>query len=153
MAHDHSADRGGRPPGGARRRVPRPHARSVAARGREAARPEGADGGSRADERHRRARDHDRDSSMTNTRPVKEEPSFGVSITPVNDVEQLNLARRADELGLELLAVQDHPYQPSQLEMWTFLSHLAAHTSRISLMPDVADVALRPPALLAKAAV
>lgn len=78
--------------------------------------------------------------------------TFGVAVTPTADPLQLQLATRADELGLDLLAVQDHPYQSDHLEMWTYLTHLAAHTRRISLMPDVADLALRPPALLAKAA-
>ena len=78
--------------------------------------------------------------------------SFGLAVTPSADPSETARARRADELGLDLLAVQDHPYQPDQLEMWTFLAHLAANTDRISLVPDVADLALRPPALLAKAA-
>ena len=54
--------------------------------------------------------------------------------------------------GLDLLAVQDHPYQPHHLETWTYLTHLAANTTHISLMPNVADLALRPPTMLAKAA-
>ena len=82
------------------------------------------------------------------SRPI----SFGLAITPTADPAELARARRADELGLELLAVQDHPYQPSHLEMWTYLTHLAGNTTRISLMPDVADLALRSPAMLAKAA-
>lgn len=78
--------------------------------------------------------------------------SFGVSITPTVDPVNLQMATTADSLGLDLLAVQDHPYNPDHLEMWTFLTHLAARTSQISVMPDVADLALRRPALLAKAA-
>jgi alkanesulfonate monooxygenase SsuD/methylene tetrahydromethanopterin reductase-like flavin-dependent oxidoreductase (luciferase family) len=78
--------------------------------------------------------------------------SFGVAVTPTDDPIQLRLAMTADRSGLDLVAVQDHPYQPTHLEMWTYLGHLAAHTERISLLPDVADLALRPPALLAKAA-
>src|SRR5262245_57085158 len=82
------------------------------------------------------------------TTPVR----FGLSVTPTADPAELDRARRADELGLDLLAVQDHPYQPTHLELWTYLTALAGLTQRISLMPDVADLALRPPALLAKAA-
>lgn len=78
--------------------------------------------------------------------------TFGVSITPTMDPQQVRLAAHADALALDVLAVQDHPYQPGHLEMWTFLAHLAARTSRISLMPDVADLSLRPPAMLAKSA-
>lgn len=80
--------------------------------------------------------------------------SFGISIDPtVHDLgSSLKLARRADELGLDLLAVQDHAYQPSHLDTWTLLTYLSAVTERISVMPDVADLQLRPPAMLAKAA-
>jgi alkanesulfonate monooxygenase SsuD/methylene tetrahydromethanopterin reductase-like flavin-dependent oxidoreductase (luciferase family) len=77
---------------------------------------------------------------------------FGLWVTPTADPAEIGRARRADLLGLDLLAVQDHPYQPDHLEMWTYLTHLAGQTERISLMPDVADLALRSPQLLAKAA-
>jgi alkanesulfonate monooxygenase SsuD/methylene tetrahydromethanopterin reductase-like flavin-dependent oxidoreductase (luciferase family) len=80
-------------------------------------------------------------------------PAFGVSIDP--SVHQLGeafaLARRADELGLDLLAVQDHAYQPTHLDTWTLLSYLSAATQQITVLPDVADLQLRPPAMLAKA--
>ena len=61
-------------------------------------------------------------------------------------------ARRADELGLDLVGVQDHPYQPRFLDTWTLLSTIAAETERIRLFPDVANLPLRPPAVLARAA-
>jgi alkanesulfonate monooxygenase SsuD/methylene tetrahydromethanopterin reductase-like flavin-dependent oxidoreductase (luciferase family) len=77
---------------------------------------------------------------------------FGLAVTPTADPAELARARRADQLGLDLLAVQDHPYQPDHLEMWTYLTHLAANTQHVSLMPDVADLSLRSPTLLAKAA-
>jgi alkanesulfonate monooxygenase SsuD/methylene tetrahydromethanopterin reductase-like flavin-dependent oxidoreductase (luciferase family) len=82
------------------------------------------------------------------------EPAFGVSIDPtVQDLDvAFALARRADDLGLNLLAVQDHAYQPSHLDTWTLLTYLSAATRRITVMPDVADLQLRPPAVLAKAA-
>ncbi|MFD4584861.1 LLM class flavin-dependent oxidoreductase [Streptomyces sp. NPDC058434] len=50
------------------------------------------------------------------------------------------------------LAVQDHPYQPGRLDTWTLLTRLATATRRIGLLTDVADLRLRPPAVLAKAA-
>jgi alkanesulfonate monooxygenase SsuD/methylene tetrahydromethanopterin reductase-like flavin-dependent oxidoreductase (luciferase family) len=64
----------------------------------------------------------------------------------------LGLARTAEELGLELLGVQDHPYQPGFLDTWTLLSYVAARTTTIGLLPDVANVPLRPPAVLARSA-
>ncbi|MFI9470092.1 LLM class flavin-dependent oxidoreductase [Streptomyces sp. NPDC052492] len=81
--------------------------------------------------------------------------SFGLSLDPATDAleETRRPARQADAGGLDHLAVQDHPYQPDHLETWTLLSHLSASTERISFLTDVADLQLRPPALLAKAAV
>ncbi|WP_182876296.1 LLM class flavin-dependent oxidoreductase [Microbispora sp. H10670] len=58
----------------------------------------------------------------------------------------------ADELGLDVIGVQDHPYQPSFLDTWTLLSVLAARTERVRLFPDVVNLPLRPPAVLARAA-
>ncbi len=80
--------------------------------------------------------------------------SFGVSIDPaaIGVEHALRTARLADSLGLDLLAVQDHPYQPGHLDSWTLLTYLAAATERIAVMPDVADLQLRPPTMLAKAA-
>ncbi|MFG2058904.1 LLM class flavin-dependent oxidoreductase [Micromonospora sp. NPDC048930] len=80
--------------------------------------------------------------------------SFGVSLDPSADSlpATRQLARTAVAGGFELLAVQDHPYQPGHLDTWTLISHLAAETDRISFLTDVADLQLRPPAMLAKAA-
>jgi alkanesulfonate monooxygenase SsuD/methylene tetrahydromethanopterin reductase-like flavin-dependent oxidoreductase (luciferase family) len=64
-------------------------------------------------------------------------------------VEQVVLA---DRLGLDLVGIQDHPYQRRFLDTWTLLSYLAGRTERIRLFPDVACLPLRAPALLAKAA-
>lgn len=64
----------------------------------------------------------------------------------------LEAARTADRLGLDLLGIQDHPYQPGFLDTWTLLSAIGASTERIRLFPDVASLPLRPPAVLAKSA-
>jgi alkanesulfonate monooxygenase SsuD/methylene tetrahydromethanopterin reductase-like flavin-dependent oxidoreductase (luciferase family) len=80
--------------------------------------------------------------------------SFGLSLDPAAGSLDLTrrLARRAEDGGLEHLAVQDHPYQPEHLDTWTLISNLAAATEHISFFTDVADLQLRPPAMLAKAA-
>ncbi|MFG3323592.1 LLM class flavin-dependent oxidoreductase [Streptomyces sp. NPDC048171] len=80
--------------------------------------------------------------------------SFGLSLNPAaNSLEETRrLAQRADAGGLDYLAVQDHPYQPGYLETWTLISHLSATTNHISFLTDVADLQLRPPTMLAKAA-
>jgi alkanesulfonate monooxygenase SsuD/methylene tetrahydromethanopterin reductase-like flavin-dependent oxidoreductase (luciferase family) len=79
---------------------------------------------------------------------------FGLSLDPdaVRAGEGLRLASAADDAGLDHLAVQDHPYQAGHLDSWTWLTHLAGQTRRIGFLTDVADLQLRPPAMLAKAA-
>jgi alkanesulfonate monooxygenase SsuD/methylene tetrahydromethanopterin reductase-like flavin-dependent oxidoreductase (luciferase family) len=80
--------------------------------------------------------------------------TFGVSLDPTaaDFGSALDLARQADRAGLEYLAVQDHAYQPGYLDVWTMLTTLVARTERIAVMTDVADLQLRPPTMLAKAA-
>lgn len=64
----------------------------------------------------------------------------------------LELAKVADELGFDLVGVQDHPYQRRFYDTWTLLTAIAMRTERITVFPDVANLPLRPPAMLAKAA-
>ena len=58
----------------------------------------------------------------------------------------------ADSAGLDVVGVQDHPYQWRFFDTWTLLAYAAARTARVTLLPDVANLPLRPPAPLAKAA-
>jgi alkanesulfonate monooxygenase SsuD/methylene tetrahydromethanopterin reductase-like flavin-dependent oxidoreductase (luciferase family) len=64
----------------------------------------------------------------------------------------LEVIEAADLAGLDLVGVQDHPYQRRFFDTWTLLSFVAARTQRIRLLTDVANLPLRPPAMLAKAA-
>lgn len=79
---------------------------------------------------------------------------FGAFLTPEAGRHQtvLALAASAEEVGLDLVTFQDHPYQPSFLDTWTLLSYLAARTTSIRLAPNVANLPLRPPAVLARSA-
>src|SRR3979409_416249 len=83
-------------------------------------------------------------------RPVR----FGVFITP--DATQpdrpLALAGLAHEPGSVLMGVQDRPYQRRFFDTWTLLTAMAMRTKKIHVFPDVANLPLRPPAVLAKAA-
>ncbi|MBM6401734.1 LLM class flavin-dependent oxidoreductase [Phycicoccus sonneratiae] len=63
----------------------------------------------------------------------------------------LELAELADVLGLDLVTVQDHPYQARHLDAWTLLSVVAARTTAVRVAPNVANLPLRPPAVLAQA--
>lgn len=79
---------------------------------------------------------------------------FGIFVPPeaARGRSLLRLVRQADESGLDILAIQDHPYQPAFLDTWTLLSYLAAVTRTLTLMPAVANLPLRPPAVLARSA-
>ncbi|MGH9250841.1 MAG: LLM class flavin-dependent oxidoreductase, partial [Acidimicrobiales bacterium] len=61
-------------------------------------------------------------------------------------------AERVEQLGLDCIGIQDHPYQRRYADTWTLLATIAAATSRITVFPDVANLPLRPPPLIAKAA-
>ena len=84
---------------------------------------------------------------MTDTR-------FGVFLIPDAEEAQQTVARAvtAEQLGLDLIGIQDHPYQRRFLDTFSLLAFIAARTERIRLTPDVANLPLRPPAVLAKAA-
>jgi len=77
---------------------------------------------------------------------------FGVFVPPLAQQadEVLALARRADEAGLDMVSAQDHPYNPQFLDTWTLLATIAAATSRVRVFPNVANLPLRPPAMLAR---
>jgi alkanesulfonate monooxygenase SsuD/methylene tetrahydromethanopterin reductase-like flavin-dependent oxidoreductase (luciferase family) len=83
-----------------------------------------------------------------NSRPIK----FGYFLIPNADAPLLSIAQEVERLGLDYIAVQDHPYQRRFVDTWSLLSMIAARTSRIGLFPDVANLPLRPPAVIAKAA-
>ena len=80
--------------------------------------------------------------------------AFGVSIVPASADLELSraLARRADDLGLDLIGIQDHPYQWRFLDTWSLIADLLGRTERIRLFPDVANLPLRGPAMIAKQA-
>jgi alkanesulfonate monooxygenase SsuD/methylene tetrahydromethanopterin reductase-like flavin-dependent oxidoreductase (luciferase family) len=78
----------------------------------------------------------------------------GLSLVPASaDAERLrSLAKRADELGLDLIGIQDHPYQWRFLDTFALIADLLARTERIRIFPDVANLPLRGPTMLAKQA-
>jgi alkanesulfonate monooxygenase SsuD/methylene tetrahydromethanopterin reductase-like flavin-dependent oxidoreductase (luciferase family) len=78
----------------------------------------------------------------------------GISIIPDTDSLERSreLVRVADEGGLALVGVQDHPYQHHFFDTWSLIPTLLAETKRISFFTDVASLPLRPPAVMAKGA-
>jgi len=79
---------------------------------------------------------------------------FGISVVPnAAEVDEIRRAVvRADELGLDLVGIQDHPYVPRFVETWSLIADLFARTERISIFPDVANLPSRLPAMIAKQA-
>jgi alkanesulfonate monooxygenase SsuD/methylene tetrahydromethanopterin reductase-like flavin-dependent oxidoreductase (luciferase family) len=57
-----------------------------------------------------------------------------------------------DQLGYDLLGVQDHPYQRAHLDTLSLLGVILARTERIRVFQAVGNLPLRPPAVFAKAA-
>jgi alkanesulfonate monooxygenase SsuD/methylene tetrahydromethanopterin reductase-like flavin-dependent oxidoreductase (luciferase family)/FAD/FMN-containing dehydrogenase len=79
---------------------------------------------------------------------------FGTFITPQSrqPEDAVALARLTEAAGLDLATFQDHPYQPAFLDTWTLLSWVAAQTETVRVAPNVVNLPLRPPAVLARAA-
>jgi alkanesulfonate monooxygenase SsuD/methylene tetrahydromethanopterin reductase-like flavin-dependent oxidoreductase (luciferase family) len=79
---------------------------------------------------------------------------FGISLVPATErLDRMReLVRVADEAALDLVGIQDHPYQRRFLDTWSLIPALLAETERISFFTDVANLPLRPPAVMAKAA-
>ena len=80
------------------------------------------------------------------------ELKFGYFLIPNAADPLLATAREVERLGLDYVAVQDHPYQRRFVDALSLLAMVAATTSRVGVFPDVASLPLRPPAMLAKAA-
>ena len=100
-----------------------------------------------------------RGSAVSPRRPLR----VGVQLPEVERsvrwAELLDLARRAEDVGLDSIWVGDHLLyrfadgsSRGPWESWTLLGALAAATSRVTLGPLVAATAFRSPMLLAKQA-
>ena len=79
---------------------------------------------------------------------------FGTFLTPqaANPESVVALAQLTERVGLELATFQDHPYQNAFLDTWTLMTWVAASTETLRISPNVLNLPLRPPAVLARAA-
>ena len=84
------------------------------------------------------------------SRPLR----FGLSVTPyaADYANILELVRIAEERGLELVGIQDHPYQRRFLDTYALIGDLLARTDRLRFFPDVTSLPMRMPTMIAKAA-
>ncbi|MDX6653851.1 MAG: hypothetical protein QOH18_552 [Solirubrobacterales bacterium] len=82
--------------------------------------------------------------------------SLAAGLSPIPYADSLGrireLVRVAEDSGLDLVGIQDHPYQARFIDTWSLIATLLAETRRISFFTNVANLPLRPPAMLAKAA-
>jgi alkanesulfonate monooxygenase SsuD/methylene tetrahydromethanopterin reductase-like flavin-dependent oxidoreductase (luciferase family) len=85
-----------------------------------------------------------------NERPIRFAANVDPSAASLADARAV--ARRADELGFDLIGIQDHPYQWRFLDTWMLMATLLAETERIRVFPNVANLPLRGPAMIAKQA-
>jgi alkanesulfonate monooxygenase SsuD/methylene tetrahydromethanopterin reductase-like flavin-dependent oxidoreductase (luciferase family) len=79
---------------------------------------------------------------------------FGALLEPSADRPQdvVELAQLMDRIGLDVVSLSDHPYWPERLDTVALLSAMVATTSRITVMPNLLNLPLRPPAVLARTA-
>jgi alkanesulfonate monooxygenase SsuD/methylene tetrahydromethanopterin reductase-like flavin-dependent oxidoreductase (luciferase family) len=80
---------------------------------------------------------------------------FGLSVVPYAAEYDsiLEQVRAAEEGGLDLIGIQDHPYQRRYLDTYSLIADLLARTDRLRFFPDVTSLAMRDPPMIAKAAV
>jgi alkanesulfonate monooxygenase SsuD/methylene tetrahydromethanopterin reductase-like flavin-dependent oxidoreductase (luciferase family) len=79
---------------------------------------------------------------------------FGVMLQPGADWRRdvLALAELAEQEGLDLVSLPDHPYWTDRLDTMTLLGAIVARTSRVRVFSNLANLPLRPPLTLARAA-
>lgn len=89
---------------------------------------------------------------MTIPGPEDRPLRFGYFLVPAAAEPLIATAQRIERLGLDYVAIQDHPYQRRFVDTWSLMAMIAASTTTVRIFPDVANLPLRPPAVMAKAA-
>src|SRR3954453_23045361 len=79
---------------------------------------------------------------------------FGLFVNPSAESYRhaLEIVQAAEQGGIDLIAIQDHPYQHRFLDTWLLIADLLARTQGLRFFPDVANLPLRLPALMAQQA-
>jgi alkanesulfonate monooxygenase SsuD/methylene tetrahydromethanopterin reductase-like flavin-dependent oxidoreductase (luciferase family) len=80
------------------------------------------------------------------------EPMFGYFLVPNAADPLLETAHEVERLGLDFVGIQDHPYQRRFVDTFALMSAILATTTSLRVFPDVANLPLRPPAVMAKTA-
>jgi alkanesulfonate monooxygenase SsuD/methylene tetrahydromethanopterin reductase-like flavin-dependent oxidoreductase (luciferase family) len=78
---------------------------------------------------------------------------FGTLLEPSERAHGvLELAELCEQVGLDLVTLSDHPYWPERLDTVALMSAIVARTTRVRVMPNLANLPLRPPVMLARTA-
>jgi alkanesulfonate monooxygenase SsuD/methylene tetrahydromethanopterin reductase-like flavin-dependent oxidoreductase (luciferase family) len=77
---------------------------------------------------------------------------FGAMLEPQRAADAVAMAVLAEQVGLDAVSLADHPYWPDRLDTFALLAFIAARTDRVRVFPNLANLPLRPPAMLARAA-
>jgi alkanesulfonate monooxygenase SsuD/methylene tetrahydromethanopterin reductase-like flavin-dependent oxidoreductase (luciferase family) len=79
---------------------------------------------------------------------------FGAMLEPPAERPQdvVALAELIEEVGLDVVSLSDHPYWPERLDTVALLATIVARTKRVTVMPNMMNLPLRPPATLARTA-
>ncbi|MEV6608383.1 LLM class flavin-dependent oxidoreductase [Kutzneria sp. NPDC051319] len=64
----------------------------------------------------------------------------------------IELAVLMEQVGLDVVTLSDHPYWPERLDTIALLSAIVTRTSRITVLSNLLNLPLRPPAALARTA-
>ncbi len=78
--------------------------------------------------------------------------AFGYFLLPesADPAATLATAQLLDELGYDFIGVQDHPYNPDHLDAPSLLAVILGQAERMRVFPTVANLGMRPHAMLAK---
>jgi alkanesulfonate monooxygenase SsuD/methylene tetrahydromethanopterin reductase-like flavin-dependent oxidoreductase (luciferase family) len=79
---------------------------------------------------------------------------FGFFLDPSSGdpARTLEIARILEDLEYDVIGIQDHPYQQRHFDAMALIGVILGQTRRIRVFSDVANLPLRPPAMLAKQA-
>ncbi|MDQ3888885.1 MAG: hypothetical protein M3251_06390 [Thermoproteota archaeon] len=81
-------------------------------------------------------------SKASRSEKIQPEPLFGINITPSakGADNEFEIAKISDNLGIDLISVQDHPCNGSFFDTWALITALAMSTKNIHFMPNAADI-------------
>ena len=77
---------------------------------------------------------------------------FGAMLEPERAADAVALAVLAEQAGLDAVSLADHPYWPERLDTFALVGvHRRTH-ERVRVFPNLANLPLRPPPMLARTA-